>query len=101
MRLCHHAGSLERPDLFVRVQRRDPSGSDRPHRGPNVQIHVPILSFYHSFKLFSRSANVAVAGPYGYGHFRGRVLGDDTRSPDPVSADSRIHVSVNLLGGRQ
>src|SRR4051794_29742178 len=36
-----------------------------------AKIHVPILSVYHSFSFFSRSANVAVAVPYGYGHFRG------------------------------
>ena len=65
----------------------------------NAQIHVPILSFYHSFNFFSRSANVAVAVPYGYGHFRGRVLGDDTRITRSGLADSRIRVSVNLLGG--
>ena len=65
----------------------------------NAQLHVPILSFYHSFNFFSRSANVAVAVPYGYGHFRGRVLGDDTRITRSGLADSRIRVSVNLLGG--
>jgi hypothetical protein len=65
----------------------------------NAQIHVPILSFYHSFNFFSRSANVAVAVPYGYGHFRGRVLGDDTRITRSGLADSRIRVSVNLFGG--
>ena len=65
----------------------------------NAQIHVPILSFYHSFNFFSRSANVAVAMPYGYGHFRGLVLGNDTRITRSGLADSRIRVSVNLLGG--
>ncbi len=65
----------------------------------NAQIHVPIFSFYHSFNFFSRSANVAVAVPYGYGHFRGRVLGDDTRITRSGLADTRIRVSVNLLGG--
>ncbi len=65
----------------------------------NAQIHVPILSFYHSFNFFSRSANVAVAVPYGYGHFRGLVLGNDTRITRSGLADSRIRVSVNLLGG--
>src|SRR3954467_5418452 len=65
----------------------------------NAQLHVPILSFYHSFNFFSRSANVAVAVPYGYGHFRGLVLGNDTRVTRSGLADSRIRVSVNLLGG--
>jgi hypothetical protein len=66
----------------------------------NAQIHVPIVSFYHSFNFFSRSANVAVAVPYGYGHFRGIVLGDDTRITRSGLADSRIRLSVNLLGGQ-
>jgi hypothetical protein len=66
----------------------------------NAQIHVPLVSFYHSFNFFSRSANVAVAVPYGYGHFRGIVLGDDTRITRSGLADSRIRLSVNLHGGQ-
>jgi hypothetical protein len=65
----------------------------------NAQIHVPILSFYRSFSFFSRSANVAVAVPYGYGEFRGRVLGDEASITRSGLADSRIRVSVNLVGG--
>jgi hypothetical protein len=65
----------------------------------NARLHVPILGFYHSFNFFSRSANVAVAVPYGYGSFRGRVLGDDASITRSGLADSRIRVSVNLLGG--
>ena len=33
---------------------------------------VPIFSYYHSFGLFGRSANIVAAVPYGVGNFRGR-----------------------------
>jgi hypothetical protein len=65
----------------------------------NGRVHVPIVSFYHSFNFFSRSANVAVSAPYGYGHFRGKVVGEEAQVTRSGFADTRIRVSVNLLGG--
>src|SRR3982750_3997302 len=43
------------------------------------QFQVPILSGYHSFALFGRSANVVVALPYSYGHFEGKLFESQTR----------------------
>ena len=34
---------------------------------------VPIFSYYHSFGLFGRSANIVAAVPYGVGNFRTAV----------------------------
>lgn len=70
-----------------------------PIKDLNAHFQVPILSFYHSFGFFSRSANIAVSAPYGYGHFRGLVLGNDTSVTRSGLADSRIRMSVNLYGG--
>jgi hypothetical protein len=65
----------------------------------NAQFQIPILSFYHSFGLLSRSANIAVALPYGYGNFEGSVIGSQTRVSRSGLADGRIRFSVNLHGG--
>ena len=65
----------------------------------NAQFQTPVLSYYRSLGLFSRSANVSVSVPYGYGHFQGSVLGSDTRISRSGLADSRIRLSVNLHGG--
>ncbi len=65
----------------------------------NAQFQVPIVSAYHSFDFFGRSANVAVLIPYGYGHFEGKVIGTGMRISRSGLADSRIRFAVNLLGG--
>ncbi len=36
---------------------------------------VPILSYYHSFDLFGRSANAVASLPYGVGNFQGTLAG--------------------------
>src|SRR5271156_5184741 len=37
--------------------------------------YVPIISCYHSFNFFGRSANITASLPYGVGHFKGDVAG--------------------------
>ena len=46
-----------------------------PVTGATGTYSVPILSYYHSFKLFGRSANFTGFLPYGVGTFQGSVLG--------------------------
>jgi hypothetical protein len=65
-----------------------------------AQFQVPIISVYHSFGFFGRSANIAASLPYGYGHFQGNVGGDQTRISRSGLADGRIRFAVNLHGGR-
>ena len=36
---------------------------------------IPVVSYYHSFGFFGRSANVRGFLPYGVGTFQGNVLG--------------------------
>ncbi len=60
---------------------------------------VPIFSYYHSFGLFGRSANIAVALPYGIGHFTGTVAGAGVNLYRSGLTDSVYRFSLNLKGG--
>jgi hypothetical protein len=64
-----------------------------------ARFHTQILSYYRSFGVLGRSANVALALPYVVGNFRATVAGDDTRVYRSGLADSRVRISVNLKGG--
>jgi hypothetical protein len=64
-----------------------------------AQFQTPVLSLYHSFSLFGRSANVAAGLPYGYGHFEGKVSDSATRISRSGLADTRARLAVNLHGG--
>ncbi len=59
---------------------------------------VPILSYYHSFNFFGRSANVVATLPYGVGNFRGTVNGAGEHLYRSGLVDSVFRVSVNLKG---
>ena len=59
---------------------------------------VPIFSYYHSFSLFGRSANVVATLPYGVGTFHG-TLGTEQHLYRSGLADSVFRFSVNLKGG--
>jgi hypothetical protein len=63
------------------------------------RYNVPILSYYHSFGLFGRSANVVAALPYGVGNFQGTVNGAGTNLYRSGLVDSVFRLSVNLKGG--
>jgi Putative MetA-pathway of phenol degradation len=60
---------------------------------------VPILSYYHSFGFFGRSANVVASLPYGVGNFDGTVAGAGVNLYRSGLVDSVYRVSVNLKGG--
>ena len=40
-------------------------------------IHTPVVSLYHAFGLFGRSANVTGSLPFALGELRGNVAGED------------------------
>jgi hypothetical protein len=61
--------------------------------------NVPILSYYHSFGFFGRSANVVAALPYGVGNFDGTINGAGDHLYRSGLVDSVFRVSVNLKGG--
>jgi len=45
-----------------------------PITGVTGTYSVPVFSYYHSFNMFGRSANIAGLLPYGVGTFQGRSL---------------------------
>jgi hypothetical protein len=60
---------------------------------------VPILSYYHSFDFFGRSANVVASLPYGVGNFQGTVNGAGDQLYRSGLVDSVYRLSINLKGG--
>ncbi len=60
---------------------------------------VPILTLYHSFSLFGRSANALASLPYARGNFQGTVAGAGEHLYRSGLLDSVYRVSVNLKGG--
>jgi hypothetical protein len=60
--------------------------------------NIPILSYYHTFGFFGRSANVVASLPYGVGNFQG-TLGTEIHVYRSGLLDSFYRVSVNLVGG--
>ena len=70
-----------------------------PVTGATGTYNVPILSYYHSFSLFRRSANVTGFLPYGWGTFQGSVLGNQRQIYRSGLLDLELRLSVNLKGG--
>ena len=46
-----------------------------PITGATGRYNIPIFSYYHSFGILGRSANISGSLPYAVGHFQGSVLG--------------------------
>ncbi len=67
--------------------------------GATGVYHVPVLSYYHSFGLFGRSANITGLLPYGVGTFQGSVLGTQQQIYRSGLLDAGLRFSVNLKGG--
>jgi hypothetical protein len=63
------------------------------------KLSVPMLTYYRSFGLFGRSANVLAALPYGVGTFEGRVFEQERSVYRSGLFDSVVRVSVNFVGG--
>jgi hypothetical protein len=70
-----------------------------PVTGATGTYNVPIISLYHSFNFFGRSANVTVSLPYGVGTFSGMLLGQDKSLYRSGLLDLSARISVNLMGG--
>jgi hypothetical protein len=70
-----------------------------PITGATGTYSVPTFSYYHSFGLFGRSANVTGVLPYAVGKFQGSVLGTNMEIYRSGLADSVFRMSVNLVGG--
>jgi hypothetical protein len=70
-----------------------------PVTGATGTYNVPILSYYHSFSFFGRSANITASLPYAVGNFQGTVLGAEKQLYRSGLLDSSFRFSVNLTGG--
>jgi hypothetical protein len=70
-----------------------------PITGATGAYHVPTLSYYHSFSLFGRSANITGFLPYGVGTFQGTVFGAHQQIYRSGLLDLALRFSVNLKGG--
>jgi hypothetical protein len=70
-----------------------------PVTGATGTYHVPILSYYHSFNFFGRSANITGSLPYAVGNFQGTVMGAENKLYRSGLLDSAFRLSVNLKGG--
>jgi len=60
---------------------------------------VPILTVYHSFSFFGRSANALASLPYARGNFQGTIAGAGEHLYRSGLVDSSFRLSVNLKGG--
>jgi len=70
-----------------------------PITGARAKAAVPVVSVFHSFNLFGRTASFVASVPYGRMHFRG-IVSDAERVADRSGLlDSTFRLSVNLTGG--
>jgi hypothetical protein len=70
-----------------------------PITGARGRVNVSILSYYHSFSFFGRSANFTAFLPYGVGTFQGEVVGAETRAYRSGLLPANLRLSINLVGG--
>jgi hypothetical protein len=70
-----------------------------PVTGATGNYSIPAISYYHSFGVFGRSANVTGFLPYGMGTFQGSVLGTQRQAYRSGLLDLSVRFSVNLKGG--
>ena len=71
-----------------------------PVKNAHGTYNVPVLSVYHSFSFFGRSANFTASLPYAVGNFSGEVLSRQRSVYRSGLMDFGARLSVNLYGGR-
>jgi hypothetical protein len=63
-------------------------------------LHTPVVSYYHGFDLFGRSANVSGSLPWVNGSFSASVAGVARDAHRQGLMDATVRLAVNLVGGR-
>ena len=63
------------------------------------KYNVPVLSYYHSFKMFGHFANVVAGLPYAVGTFQGDFKSEPGQIYRSGLVDSTYRLAVNLKGG--
>ena len=61
-------------------------------------IHAPVLTLYHAFNFFGRSANITGSLPYAIGDFEGLVSDQQRAAHRSGMADIMVRTAVNLVG---
>jgi len=74
-------------------------GGGVPITGATATANVPIITYYHSFSFFGRSANFTGSLGYGVGNFEGKVTDAEKNAYRSGLLDSAFRISVNLKGG--
>ena len=70
-----------------------------PITDATARVNLSVFSFFHSMRLFGRTASVTASLPYGIGNFRGVVLANETNVYRSGLFDSSYRFSLNLIGG--
>ena len=70
-----------------------------PITDSTARVNIALLSIFHSFNFFGRTANFSASLPYGVGTFHGKVVGAQTLAYRSGLFPAAFRVSVNLLGG--
>ncbi|HET7106983.1 MAG TPA: transporter [Candidatus Acidoferrum sp.] len=70
-----------------------------PITDSSARINVSVLSAYHSFNFFGRTASFLASLPYGIGNFHGNVAGAETLAYRSGLLPLTLRFSVNLIGG--
>jgi hypothetical protein len=70
-----------------------------PITGATGSFNTPVFSYYHSFGLLGRSANITAGLPYAVGTFQGELKGQRQSVYRSGLMDLTARFSVNLLGG--
>jgi hypothetical protein len=73
-------------------------GGEIPVSNATGNYSVPVVSYFHTFGFFGRSANVAASLPYGVGTFQAEVNGSEQQVYRSGLTDSQFRLSVNLFG---
>ena len=63
------------------------------------RIHAPVVSYYHAFSFFGRSANIIGTLPFAVGDIRGKLSGQETAIHRAGMGDAVVRLAVNLRGG--
>ena len=70
-----------------------------PITDATARVGTASLAYTRSIDLFGRTANFTIALPYGTGHFRGDVIGNDASTYRSGLLSTALRFSVNLRGG--
>jgi hypothetical protein len=62
------------------------------------RIHTPVISLFHVFDLFGRSASVTGSLPFAVGELSGNVAGEQRALTRRGMADVAVRLAVNLAG---